>query len=95
MVKKSIIGYLKFSHRFSIVLFVVFISLFVTGLWFVKNNFKVNTDLAALFDGDNESVQRLKEVGKRIGSFEMILKKTSLSWINFMKRSKTQSLLNL
>ena len=70
MFKRSIVGYLKFSHRFSIVLFLLFLSLFAAGIWFVKDNFKVNTDLAALFDGDNENVQRLKEVGKRIGSFE-------------------------
>ncbi len=73
MFRKLIVNYLKISHRFSIVLFIIFISLFVAGLWFVKNNFKVNTDLAALFEGDNESVQRLKEVGERIGSFETFL----------------------
>lgn len=73
MLNKVITGYVKFAAKHSAVLFAVFIILFGLSIYFVKHNFVVDSDLAAMFDGKNENVKRLKEVTERIGTFETFL----------------------
>ncbi|HPS31567.1 MAG TPA: MMPL family transporter [bacterium] len=73
MLNKIITWYVNFSARFTTVLFVIFIILFGLSIYFVKNNFVVDSDLAAMFDGKNENVKRLKTVTERIGTFETFL----------------------
>ncbi|HRQ71348.1 MAG TPA: MMPL family transporter, partial [bacterium] len=65
--------YVRFAGRNTIVLSLIFAVIFGLAIYFVKNNFIVDSDLAAMFEGSNENVKRLKEVTDRIGTFETFL----------------------
>lgn len=65
--------YVRFAGRNTIVLSLIFVVIFGLAIYFVKNNFIVDSDLAAMFEGSNENVKRLKEVTDRIGTFETFL----------------------
>ena len=73
MFKKVIEKYIDFSFKNAVVLFIVFAVLFALGAVFVKNNFKVDSDLAAMFEGSNPNIKRLNEVRARVGTFETFL----------------------
>ncbi|HSW60808.1 MAG TPA: hypothetical protein VLJ60_08420, partial [bacterium] len=65
--------YIGFAYRNTLVLFLIFVLIFGFAIYFVKNKFVVDSDLAAMFEGSNENVKRLKKVTERIGTFETFL----------------------
>lgn len=73
MFSKVIEKYISFSFKNSVILFIVFGTLFTLGTVFVKNNFKVDSDLAAMFEGNNPNIKRLNAVRERVGTFETFL----------------------
>ncbi len=70
--KKLIHNYLKFSNKYPFILFGIMILLTVMQIFYLKDNFHVNSDLQALFDGDNETVKDLKNLSDRIGSIDTL-----------------------
>lgn len=73
MFSRLMTKYVNFAGKYVIVLFIMFTIIFGVAIYFVKNNFVVDSDLAAMFEGDNENIQRLKKVTERIGTFESFL----------------------
>ncbi|HOB71752.1 MAG TPA: MMPL family transporter, partial [bacterium] len=65
--------YVGFAYRNTLTLFLIFVLIFGFAIYFVKNKFVVDSDLAAMFEGSNENVKRLKKVTERIGTFETFL----------------------
>jgi uncharacterized protein len=65
--------YIGFAGRNTLTLFLIFVLIFGFAIYFVKNKFVVDSDLAAMFEGSNENVKRLKKVTERIGTFETFL----------------------
>lgn len=62
-----------FSYKYSVALcLLLFLILGLEG-YYLKNNFKVDTNLKALFKGSNETVLKLEEMEKRIGGTSNIL----------------------
>jgi len=63
----------SFSYKYSVVLcLLLFLILGLEG-YYLKNNFKVDTNLKALFKGTNETVQKLEKMEKRIGGTSNLL----------------------
>lgn len=65
--------YVGFAGRNTLALFLIFVLIFGFATYFVKNKFVVDSDLAAMFEGSNENVKRLKKVTEKIGTFETFL----------------------
>ncbi|HPG36251.1 MAG TPA: MMPL family transporter, partial [bacterium] len=65
--------YVGFAYRNTLTLFLIFVLIFGFAIYFVKNKFVVDSDLAAMFEGSNENVKRLKKVTEKIGTFETFL----------------------
>jgi len=84
--------FLKFSHKYSYLLLVVFIMIFALELFYIKENFKLNTELKALFEGSNETVQDLQKLSKMIGSVEevMVVSKSDVPENNIKFLTKLQ-----
>lgn len=73
MFTKTIEKYINFSFKYSIILIIIFAVLFSLGVIFAKNNFKVDSDLAAMFEGNNPNIINLNNVRERVGTFETFL----------------------
>ena len=73
MFSELIEKYIRFSFKNSVILFVIFAILFSLGTIFVKKNFKVDSDLAAMFEGSNPNIKNLNKVRERVGTFETFL----------------------
>ncbi len=63
---------IKLSHRFYPVIILLFILLFLGELFFLKGNFRLNSDLKALFKGSNKTVQSLFNMEKRVGGYSTV-----------------------
>lgn len=64
---------LLFCYKYSI-WFILLLFLILAGeVYCLKNNFKVDTDLRALFQGTNETVVKLEKMEERVGSYSNIL----------------------
>ena len=63
----------KFSYKYSIVLCLVLLLILGLEGYYLKNNFKVDTNLKALFKGTNETVVKLEKMEERIGGTSNLL----------------------
>lgn len=70
--KNLIKNFITFSNRRPFVLLIIMIMLTTVQIFYLKDNFHVNSDLQALFDGDNETVRDLKQLSDRIGSIDTL-----------------------
>lgn len=70
--KKLINSFLDFSTERSCAILIFFVILTVLQIFFLKNSFVLNSDLEALFDGENETVQDLKLLRSRVGATETL-----------------------
>lgn len=61
------------SYRYSFVLVLLLIVILGLEGYYLKNNFKVDTNLKALFKGTNETVVKLEKMEKRIGGTSNLL----------------------
>ena len=73
MFQRVIKKYISFSFKNTFALFAVFTTVFTLGAIFAKNNFKVDSDLAAMFEGNNPNIINLNKVRERVGTFETFL----------------------
>ncbi len=73
MLHKTVKKYVRFTRKSSLFLFFLLIAVFILEFIYVRDNFRLDTDLAALFDGDSESIEDLSEARRRIGTFETLL----------------------
>lgn len=63
----------QFSYKYSIILcLLLFLILGLEG-YYLKNNFKLDTNLKALFKGSNETVLKLEKMEERIGGTSNLL----------------------
>ena len=65
--------YVVYAGKHTVIISLIFVLIFGFAIYFAKNNFIVDSDLAAMFEGGNENVKRLKKVTERIGTFETFL----------------------
>ena len=70
--KKFVEKFIDISIRYSFAVILIFVLMLVFEIFFLKNNFSVNSDLEALFDGENETVQDLQLLRSRIGATEAL-----------------------
>ncbi|HDT11123.1 MAG TPA: hypothetical protein ENN58_00125, partial [bacterium] len=62
-----------FFYKNSIWFVIVLLIILGAEIYYLKDNFKVNTDLRALFRGTNETVMKLEKMEERVGSYSNIL----------------------
>jgi len=63
----------QFSYKYSVVLSVLLFLILGLEGYYLKNNFKVDTNLKALFEGNNETVLKLEKMEHRIGGTSNLL----------------------
>jgi len=61
------------SYRYFPIMFVLFIALLGYELYFLKNNFNLNSNLKALFAGETETVKDLNYLESRVGTHTSVL----------------------
>ncbi|HRZ78726.1 MAG TPA: efflux RND transporter permease subunit [bacterium] len=70
--KKIFERYIDISIRHSLTIILFFILVLCAEAFYLKNHFSVNSDLEALFDGENQSVIDLQELSARVGSIDTL-----------------------
>lgn len=70
--KKFFEKFIDISTRYSFAVISVFAVALILQLFFLKNNFSVNSDLEALFHGENATVKDLQLLRSRIGATETL-----------------------
>ncbi|MFO7734661.1 MAG: MMPL family transporter [bacterium] len=72
------------NHCFSV--FLILLIIFIVQIFHVAASFRMDTDLTALFRGDNPTIKELEKVEDRMGTFENMLIVSESS--NFEKNKK-------
>jgi uncharacterized protein len=62
-----------FCYKNALWFVLLLVAILVAELYYLKDNFGVNTDLRALFKGSNETVVKLEKMEARVGSYSNIL----------------------
>lgn len=70
--KKFFEKYIQFSYKNSPLVIFFLLLILTVELVYLKNHFSINSDLEALFDGNNQAVLDLKELSGRIGSTDTL-----------------------
>ncbi len=72
-IEKFFSKWIDFSEKHFVLLLVLFISLFIFELFYLKSDFKMNSDLKAMFKGTNKTVISLEQLSKKMGSESSLL----------------------
>ncbi len=71
--KKLYLEFIKFSQKNILFMLIFMTGLIAFELIYLKNNLKIDTDLKALFKGNNPTVLELQDMEERVGTYSTVL----------------------